>query len=66
VLLRRHGLRALPGALLLVVGAVPFVQGHVYWPQGGSGLVAIAVGCAVLAAARGAAPAEAVEEPVAR
>lgn len=49
VLLRRDGSRALPGAALLVVGAVPLGNEHIYWPTGGLGLIAFALGCGLLA-----------------
>ncbi len=45
----RHGRAAVPGAALLVGGAVPFLSGHVYWPVGGLGVLAIGVGCGLLA-----------------
>lgn len=51
VLVRRDGMRALPGAAVLVVSAVPFLPGHIYWPMGGLAMVGVAVGCALLAAA---------------
>ncbi len=49
VLVRRHGRAALPGALLLVAGAVPFLTAHVHWPTGGLALLVIAAGCGLLA-----------------
>lgn len=49
VLVRRHGRAALPGAVLLVVGAVPFLTAHVYWPTGGLALLAVAAGSGLLA-----------------
>lgn len=51
VLVRRDGMRAAPGALVLVVAAVPFLHGHIYWPTGGLAMLGVGVGCAVLAAA---------------
>lgn len=51
VLVRRDGRAALPGAVLLIAGSVPFADGHVYWPIGGIGLIGIGAGCALLAAA---------------
>lgn len=61
VLLRRAGRRglrgpALPGAVLLVGGAVPFLDSHIYWPRGVLALLAIALGAALLAAAPVEAP----------
>lgn len=52
VLVARDGRRALPGAVLLVAGAVPLGNSHIYWPTGGLGLVAFAAGCALLALVR--------------
>lgn len=46
---RRHGRAAVPGGVLLVGGAVPFLSGHVYWPVGGLGVLAIGAGCGLLA-----------------
>lgn len=66
VLVRRDGLRAVPGAVLLVAAAVPFLSSHIYWPVGGLTLLAIGAGCALLAVAPafddpdGAVPASAV------
>jgi hypothetical protein len=51
VLVRRDGRRALPGGVLLVVAALPFLHGHIYWPSGGLAMVGIGVGCGLLAAA---------------
>lgn len=45
------------GAVLLILGAVPFAVGHVYWPVGGIGLLAFAAGSALVAAARSPVPA---------
>jgi len=56
VLVRRNGQAALPGGALLVAGSAPFAAGHVYWPVGGLGLLAVAAGCALLAATRLPAP----------
>jgi hypothetical protein len=50
VRVRRDGMRALAGAVLLVVATVPFLHGHIYWPAGGLAMVGIAAGCALLAA----------------
>lgn len=50
VLVRRDGRRALPGGVLLVVAAVPFLHGHIYWPTGGLAVVGVGLGCGLLAA----------------
>lgn len=50
VLVRRDGRRALPGGVLLVAAAVPFLHGHIYWPAGGLAMVGVGVGCGLLAA----------------
>lgn len=52
VLVRRDGRRALPGGVLLVVAAVPFLYGHIYWPTGGLAMVGVGLGCGWLLAAR--------------
>ncbi len=52
VLVRRDGRRTLPGAALLVAGTVPLGSEHIYWPTGGLGLVAFALGGALLALVR--------------
>ena len=49
VALRRSRLAALPGAVLVVAGAVSFLDSHVYWPRGGLTMVVLAVGWAALA-----------------
>ena len=51
VALRRSRLAALPGAVLVVAGAVSFLDSHVYWPRGGLTMVVLAVGWAALAVA---------------
>ncbi len=48
ILVRRDWRRALPGGALLVVAAVPFLHGHIYWPTGGLAMVGVgdrAVSC---------------------
>jgi hypothetical protein len=44
--------RAFPGSLLLGVGAGTFLDAHIYWPKGTIAVLAIALGCALLAAAK--------------
>jgi hypothetical protein len=56
VLLRRARLPAAPGAALLVGGAVVFLHSHIYWPVGGLAMLAIGIGCGLLAWARERAP----------
>ena len=51
VALRRARLAALPGAVLVIAGAVSFLQSHVYWPRGGLTMVVLAIGWAALAIA---------------
>jgi hypothetical protein len=48
----RVGRRALPGAVVLVAGAVVFVAGgvHIYWPWGVGTMLVLAVGLGLLAA----------------
>jgi len=53
VAIRRDGIAAFPGALLLIAAAVPFLQAHIYWPVGGLAMVGLAVGSAALEWARG-------------
>ncbi|MFC4942558.1 hypothetical protein [Pseudonocardia sp. GCM10023141] len=48
----RDGTRAVPGTVLLIGAAVPFLHGHIYWPVGGLAMVGVGVGCGLLAAAR--------------
>lgn len=57
VLLRRARRAAAPGAALLVGGAVVFLHSHIYWPVGGLAVLAIGIGCALLAWARERPPA---------
>ena len=51
VALRRARLAALPGAVLVIAGAVSFLDSHVYWPRGGLTMVVLAIGWAALAIA---------------
>ncbi len=57
VAIRRCGSRALPGALVLAVAAVSFLDSHIYWPRGVLTMAAMAVGLVLLSRAlEGAAP----------
>lgn len=49
VVLRRARLAALPGAILVVTGAVAFLDSHIYWPRGGLTMVVLGIGWAALA-----------------
>jgi len=49
--LRRAGLGALPGAVIVVAAAVSFQNSHIYWPRGGITMIALAVGWAALVVA---------------
>ncbi len=59
LLLARHGGRAAPGAVLLLLGALLFTRSHIYFPAGVGAMLLLAVGCGALqwvrlgAAARG-------------
>jgi hypothetical protein len=44
----RHGKRALPAGVTLIVGAAPFIDGHIYWPVGVAGMLLTALGFALL------------------
>jgi len=48
---RRHGRRALPGGVLLVVASYSFVGAHIYWPVGVLSMLAIGAGFALLTVA---------------
>jgi hypothetical protein len=48
VLIRRGGRPALPGALILVIAAIPFMFGHIYWPVGVFAMLGTATGAAAL------------------
>lgn len=56
-LVRRDGLRALPGTLVLAASCYPFLQNHIFHPRGVLAVLGVALGLALLAAARPA-PAE--------
>ncbi len=65
VLIRRDGVRAVPGAVLLLASCYPFLLGHIFHPTGVLAMLGIAAGCALLAAAAPAAPAAlAAPDPV--
>ena len=49
---RRDGPRALPGAVILVAAAIPFMLAHIYWPVGVAAMVGTAIGAAALEIAR--------------
>lgn len=49
VAVRARGPVALPGAVLVLGGAVAFLTSHVYWPEGVLAMVALAVGWTALA-----------------
>jgi hypothetical protein len=51
VLIRRDGVRAVPGTVLLAAACYPFLQNHIFPPTGVFAMLAIAAGCALLAAA---------------
>lgn len=51
VALRRAGLAALLGAVLVVPGAIVFLGSHIYWPDGVLTMLALAVGWTALAVA---------------
>lgn len=52
VSVRRDGSVALPGALIIVAAAIPFMVAHIYWPVGVLAMVGTAVGAAALEIAR--------------
>lgn len=52
VLVRRDGVRALPGTVVLAASCYPFLEGHIFHPTGVIAMLGIATGCALLAAAR--------------
>ncbi|MGI5125895.1 hypothetical protein ACQEVB_03670 [Pseudonocardia sp. CA-107938] len=51
-LVRRDGRAAVPGAVVFVAAAVPFLQAHIYWPVGGLSMLGLAIGAGALALAR--------------
>lgn len=52
-LLARVGRAALPGGVVLVAAAVPFLYSHIYWPVGVLSMLGLAAGFAGLAHAEG-------------
>lgn len=64
VLIRRDGVRAAPGAVLLLASCYPFLLGHIFHPTGVLAMLGIAAGCALLAAAAPVEPAARVADPV--
>ncbi len=48
VAVRRDGSPALPGALIIVAAAIPFMFAHIYWPIGVLAMVGTAIGAAAL------------------
>ncbi len=54
VVVRRARLAALPGAILVVAGAISFLDSHIYWPRGGLTMLVLALGWAALAHSRSA------------
>jgi hypothetical protein len=46
--LRRAGIWAIPGATVVLVAAVSFLDSHIYWPVGGLTMIAFAVGWTAL------------------
>lgn len=52
VLIRRDGVRAVPGTAVLVAAGYPFLTGHIFSPVGVVAMLGYALGAALLAAAR--------------
>jgi hypothetical protein len=48
VALRRAGLSAAPGAVIVVAAAVSFRDSHIFWPRGGLTMIALAIGWVAL------------------
>ena len=48
LLLARHGGRAVPGAALLLIGALIFTRSHIYFPVGVGAMLLLAAGCGAL------------------
>lgn len=51
VLLRRHGVRVLPGAVVVLGACWSFLDSHIFWPRGVFTMLAFAVGFGLLSAA---------------
>lgn len=66
LLIRRHGLRALPGTVLLAGACYPFLGAHIFAPTGVLAMLGVAAGCALLAAAGRSAAAVGDPGPVSR
>ena len=48
VLLRRHGMRVLPGAVVVLCACWSFVDSHIFWPKGVLTMLGFAVGFGLL------------------
>ncbi|MEU4876500.1 hypothetical protein [Streptomyces sp. NPDC021608] len=59
---RRHGVRVLPGAVVLLAACWSFTDSHIFWPKGVFTMVGFAVAFASLTVAAGR-PVERVREP---
>jgi hypothetical protein len=62
VLWRRHGVRVLPGSVVLFAACCSFVDSHIFWPRGVLTMLAFAVAFALLTVAASR-PAEDAREP---
>lgn len=49
VLVRRRGRVAVPGAVLLIAASIPFLDSHIYWPNGVVSMLVMAAGFGWLA-----------------
>ncbi len=56
LMLRRAGWWALPGSVLLVGAAVPFLTSHIFWPDGVLAMAATGIGAGLVEWSRPAAP----------
>lgn len=63
VLIRRDGMRAVPGTLVLVAAGYPFFVGHIFAPVGVMAMLGFALGCGLLAAASRPASAPRADRP---
>ncbi len=52
LLWRRHGVRVLPGAAVLLAACWSFLDSHIFWPRGVLTMLGFALGFALLTAAR--------------
>jgi hypothetical protein len=57
LLIRRRGVRAVPGTVVPAGAVVPFLTPHIFWPVGVATMAATAVGAALLEASRRGRPA---------